>query len=283
MFFEIIDWSGRSGTTAPLKARPGFLQCILFDSAPSTNSLLTKLATMFLAPLQLVGRLFEDRSMKDMTTQLEKLRVDAAECALIRDLATDPKKRELFARLADHLQVLAAESGERRWRRSKPERTRRREIDPISIISPQPYQSEDGASEPRTSVLLRSILRRGFGENKHAFRHISSPLGCPLLWPDHLDEAASIISRTPAISHRASLGSVRRSGCRSADALRVGYINKVLPPIPANSRHPQKQSAGLKRSHKQTSAPDRSPSFALSRNDPSVVDDVKCVSATIER
>jgi hypothetical protein len=64
---------------------------------------------MFLAPLQLVGRLFEDRSMKDMTTQLEKLRVDAAECALIRDLATDPKKRELFARLADHLQVLAAE------------------------------------------------------------------------------------------------------------------------------------------------------------------------------
>ncbi|MGY4341149.1 hypothetical protein ACVWW3_006055 [Bradyrhizobium sp. LM2.9] len=30
-------------------------------------------------------------------------------CALIRDLATDPKKRELFARLAEHLSVLAAE------------------------------------------------------------------------------------------------------------------------------------------------------------------------------
>jgi hypothetical protein len=47
--------------------------------------------------------------MKDMQAQLEKLRADAAECALIRDLATDPKKRELFARLADHLSVLAAE------------------------------------------------------------------------------------------------------------------------------------------------------------------------------
>ena len=33
--------------------------------------------------------------MKDMQAQLEKLREDAADCALIRDLATDPKKREL--------------------------------------------------------------------------------------------------------------------------------------------------------------------------------------------
>ena len=47
--------------------------------------------------------------MKDMQAQLEKLRTDAAECALIRDLATDPKKRELFTRLADHLTVLASE------------------------------------------------------------------------------------------------------------------------------------------------------------------------------
>ena len=47
--------------------------------------------------------------MKDMQTQLEKLRTDAAECALIRDLATDPKKRELFTRLAAHLAVLADE------------------------------------------------------------------------------------------------------------------------------------------------------------------------------
>ena len=47
--------------------------------------------------------------MKDMQAQLEKLRTDAAECALIRDLATDSKKRELFTRLTDHLSVLAAE------------------------------------------------------------------------------------------------------------------------------------------------------------------------------
>ena len=43
--------------------------------------------------------------MQDMLAQLEKLRSDAAECELIRDLATDPKKRELFDRLAAHLTV----------------------------------------------------------------------------------------------------------------------------------------------------------------------------------
>jgi hypothetical protein len=47
--------------------------------------------------------------MQDMLAQLEKLRSDAAECALIRDLATDPKKRELFDRLAAHLSLLASE------------------------------------------------------------------------------------------------------------------------------------------------------------------------------
>lgn len=47
--------------------------------------------------------------MKDMQAQLEKLREDAADCALIRDLATDPKKRELFTKLADHMTVLASE------------------------------------------------------------------------------------------------------------------------------------------------------------------------------
>jgi hypothetical protein len=45
--------------------------------------------------------------MQDYRTQLEKLRKDAAECALIRDLATDKAKRELFERLASHLTVLA--------------------------------------------------------------------------------------------------------------------------------------------------------------------------------
>ncbi len=44
-----------------------------------------------------------------MQAQLEKLRADAAECALIRDLATDKAKRDLFARLAAHYSILADE------------------------------------------------------------------------------------------------------------------------------------------------------------------------------
>jgi hypothetical protein len=47
--------------------------------------------------------------MKEMQACLEKLRTDAAEAALIRDLATDKRKRELFTRLADHFATLAAE------------------------------------------------------------------------------------------------------------------------------------------------------------------------------
>ncbi|HLG84928.1 MAG TPA: hypothetical protein VKY22_28310 [Bradyrhizobium sp.] len=47
--------------------------------------------------------------MKDMRLQLEKLRADAAECRLTSELATDLQKRELFARLASHLAVLASE------------------------------------------------------------------------------------------------------------------------------------------------------------------------------
>jgi hypothetical protein len=47
--------------------------------------------------------------MQDMQKHLEKLRTDAAECALIRDLTTDPAKRELFTRLANHLATLAGE------------------------------------------------------------------------------------------------------------------------------------------------------------------------------
>jgi len=47
--------------------------------------------------------------MKDMLASLEKLRTDAAEAALIRDLATESHKRELFTRLADHYATLAAE------------------------------------------------------------------------------------------------------------------------------------------------------------------------------
>ena len=44
--------------------------------------------------------------MQDYLAQIEKLRKDAAECALIRDLAMDPAKREVFDRLASHLTVL---------------------------------------------------------------------------------------------------------------------------------------------------------------------------------
>ena len=47
--------------------------------------------------------------MKDMQQQLEKLRVQEAECEIIRDLATNPKKKELFARLAEHHKTLAAQ------------------------------------------------------------------------------------------------------------------------------------------------------------------------------
>jgi hypothetical protein len=39
--------------------------------------------------------------MKDYQAQVEKLRKDAAECALIRDLATDQAKREMFDRLGN--------------------------------------------------------------------------------------------------------------------------------------------------------------------------------------
>ena len=45
--------------------------------------------------------------MKDYRASLEKLRVEAADCRLICDLATDPNKRELFDRLALHLTSLA--------------------------------------------------------------------------------------------------------------------------------------------------------------------------------
>jgi hypothetical protein len=40
--------------------------------------------------------------MKDYQAHVEKLRRDAAECALVRDLATDKAKREMFDRLTRH-------------------------------------------------------------------------------------------------------------------------------------------------------------------------------------
>lgn len=47
--------------------------------------------------------------MKDMEAKLEKLLTDAEDCALISKLAADPQKRELFARLSEHLRALASE------------------------------------------------------------------------------------------------------------------------------------------------------------------------------
>jgi hypothetical protein len=47
--------------------------------------------------------------MKDYRASLESLRKDAAEAALIRDLAMDKAKREVFNRLHEHLNRLADE------------------------------------------------------------------------------------------------------------------------------------------------------------------------------
>jgi hypothetical protein len=47
--------------------------------------------------------------MKDYRASIEKLRRDAAEAALVRDLATDPIKRDMYSRLHEHLNRLANE------------------------------------------------------------------------------------------------------------------------------------------------------------------------------
>jgi hypothetical protein len=47
--------------------------------------------------------------VKDYRASIEKLRKDAAEAALIRDLATDSSKRELYDRLHKHFNRLANE------------------------------------------------------------------------------------------------------------------------------------------------------------------------------
>ncbi|MEY9238780.1 hypothetical protein ABIF68_006395 [Bradyrhizobium japonicum] len=53
-----------------------------------------------------ISRLAE---MKDFQASIEKLRRDAAEAALIRDLAADRIKRDLYDRLHIHLSRLADE------------------------------------------------------------------------------------------------------------------------------------------------------------------------------
>ena len=45
--------------------------------------------------------------MRDMLKRLDELRKDAADCELIRNLATHPNKRELFDRLAKDMTTLA--------------------------------------------------------------------------------------------------------------------------------------------------------------------------------
>ena len=47
--------------------------------------------------------------MKDMQAHLEMLRVQIAECELIRDLATDRAKRKQFDGLAQYYKVLSGE------------------------------------------------------------------------------------------------------------------------------------------------------------------------------
>jgi hypothetical protein len=47
--------------------------------------------------------------MKDFLASIEKLRRDAAEAALIRDLATDKVKRDLYDKLHLHFKRLANE------------------------------------------------------------------------------------------------------------------------------------------------------------------------------
>jgi hypothetical protein len=47
--------------------------------------------------------------MLDMQAAFEKLQKDAVDCGLISQHATDPEKKELFGRIAQHLAMLASE------------------------------------------------------------------------------------------------------------------------------------------------------------------------------
>lgn len=47
--------------------------------------------------------------MEDYQAAIAKLRKEAADAAMIRDLATDPVKREIFDRLQQHFNRLAEE------------------------------------------------------------------------------------------------------------------------------------------------------------------------------
>lgn len=45
--------------------------------------------------------------MQDMKFRYEKVLADAAECELVRSLAADPEKREMFGRLAEQYRRMA--------------------------------------------------------------------------------------------------------------------------------------------------------------------------------
>jgi hypothetical protein len=50
-----------------------------------------------------------DFDLKEMQTHLEQLRIQIADCELIRDTATDKAERELFEKFWQHFKVLATE------------------------------------------------------------------------------------------------------------------------------------------------------------------------------
>ena len=49
--------------------------------------------------------------MKDIKQRIEKLLIDAEDCAIISRLATNPAKREAFQKLADEYRAMARELG----------------------------------------------------------------------------------------------------------------------------------------------------------------------------
>jgi hypothetical protein len=64
------------------------------------------------------ARRFRDL-MSGLMKQLSKIRAEAAECNLVANLATDPEKKQMYTRLAEHLTSLASEV-ERAVREGKP-------------------------------------------------------------------------------------------------------------------------------------------------------------------
>jgi hypothetical protein len=61
------------------------------------------------ALIQLNGSRSGEPAMKDLQDRLEKLRIDAEDCLLISQLATDRAKRDTFSRLATQLRGMAVD------------------------------------------------------------------------------------------------------------------------------------------------------------------------------